>query len=184
MQDQTPSDLRIEYFKTLRQEIKETKTRIFIILMVGIIGVPLMVFVAPMGNAYAHVIAPIVILVLLVLYLAEQTELMRAGHYIRENVEKSDGDWEHWVAAKGYRAAEKQFFSMFVLVCLIFFLLTVCLLIDHLMGQPTVAEERRLDFYNYLSHFWSVGLPIIYGVGFLWVVFTLTRFWRSAVLTK
>lgn len=184
MQEQPQSSLRVEYFRTLRQEIKETKSRIFIILMAGLIGVPLLVFVAPMANIYLHILAPMVVLVLLVLYLAEQTELMRAAKYIRDNVEEADGDWEHWVVAKGYRSAEKQLFAMFVIVCLIFFLITVNLLIDYLMQQPNIRIEQQLDLQNFQGRFWSYGLPIMYGIGFLWVLFTLMRFWRSAVLTR
>jgi len=184
MQDSDKSTLRLEYFKTLRQEIKATKARIFIILMAGLIGVPLLVFLTPMGNIYVHILAPVVVLVLLVLYLAEQTELMRAGRYIRENVEDADGDWEHWVVANGYRAAEKQLFAMFVVVCLMFFLITINLLIDHLMLQPNTSEETLLNYRIFQARFWRIGLPLMFSVGLLWVVLTLSRFWRSAVLTK
>ena len=41
-----PLDLRRDYFTTLREEIKETKTRIFLILMAGVIGAPILTYFA------------------------------------------------------------------------------------------------------------------------------------------
>ncbi|MEZ6193881.1 MAG: hypothetical protein R3C45_21770 [Phycisphaerales bacterium] len=177
MSERNPIDLREHYFVTLRDEIKSTKARIFTLMVLGIAGAPVLAYFSLVVGSYMQLIAPFVLLVLLVLYLAEQTELMRAGRYIRENIECGDRDWEHWVGSLNLRSAERQLFAMFVIVCLIFY---VMLLTPAL--QSVMQIEYRQPWFEY--YFSKFGLPFMYAIGTLWALFTLARFWRAAVSTS
>jgi len=177
MADKNPIDLREKYFDTLREEIKATKARIFVLMMTGIVGSPLLAYFSMQEGSFMQMLAPFVLLLLLVLYLAEQTVLMRAGRYIRESIEQDESDWEHWVAGLKLRSAEKQLFALFVIVCLIFYIMLLTPALQNIMA----IEYRQPWFEYYFSKF---GLPFMYAIGTLWALFTLGRFWRAAISTS
>lgn len=172
-------DLRLNYFATLREEIKETKSRIFKIIMAGLIGSSILTyFVAAGTSQLLTLLAPLIVVLLLVYYLAEQNTLMRAGRFIRDKVEAGDGDWEHWVAGLKLRSAERQLFSMFVIVSLFFYALLMMVALDELVQIELVDN----DWFRY--YFWKYGVMIMYGVATLWALVTLTTFWRGAVMNS
>ncbi len=174
-----PLDLRLPYFESLRREIKATKSRIFIILMSGLIGAPLLTYAASVSESrMLTLLSPLLILLFLVLYLAEQTLLMRAARYLREKVESGDGDWEHWIADTHQRSAEQQLFAMFVVIGLFFYVLLLMKAVEFLQEMPPT------DFATYSYFFWRYGLMIMYVIATLWVLVTLLRFWRHAVTNK
>jgi len=77
-------------FETLRDEIKETKARIFWILSMGVILIPAAQTVgARYELGFALLGLPIIIIVYALLYLAENHALMRCGSYIRTQVEEA-----------------------------------------------------------------------------------------------
>lgn len=170
-------ELRRDYFITLREEIRETKARIFRIVIISVIGVITFAFLAPNADRLALLLAPFGILIMMMLYLAEQNELMRAGRYIMENVEQSDRDWEHWVAARQLRSAERQFFACFIIVFFVFYVTTIW------MALPSMLEDKG-DYPFWQEVYWRYGAPIAYGVGTLWAIATVARFWRTAVSTS
>lgn len=171
------SDLRRDYFVALRNEIDQTRARIFRIFMVALIGIPVMFyFVATGTSRWLVLLAPLVVLLLLVMYLSEQTMLMRAAGYIREKVEASDDDWQHWISTKGMYAAARQLFAMFVVIGLFIYVLLLRLAISELMQ---INADIEAGWYSY--YFDKYGVMLMYGVATLWALVTLTRFWRSAV---
>ena len=179
MQESAPSDLRQSYFQSLREEIKATKARIFFIIMTGILGAPVLTYFAMSEQTHLLLLlAPFLVMVLLVLYYAEQNMVMRAGRYIRENLEHSDRDWEHWLSSVNVGGAERQLVAMFTVVAIIFYVILLTLAVDELMNlQGTHGEWFR---YYFLKH----GVMIMYAIGTVWVFFTLARFWHSAVSTS
>ena len=175
----SPTDLRHAYFQTLRDEIKETKSRIFRVLMAGIIGAPILTYFAVKSESQLLLlVAPLLILLLVVLYLAEQNELMRAGRYIRENVETSENDWEHWIGDLKLRSAERQLFAMFIIMSLFFYTLLVMMAVDSLI----TLQVEELGWYRY--YFWKYGVMLMYGVATAWALITLVRFWHGAVINS
>ena len=169
--------LKREYFRTLREEIKETKARIFYIIMLAILGFCTFCYFADSANYYVVAVVPFAILVLMVLYLTEQNELMRAGRYILENVESGDDEWEHWVAAHHLRGPESWFFAFFVIVFLVFYAAALSLAIQKIIqGTPDGSIYEHL--------YWTYAAPIAYGVGTLWALVALARFWRSSTSTS
>ena len=100
--------LRYEYL-TLREEIKETKARIFKLAGIGIVGMPSAYFFAKAYQLEVLVMSlPILICTVVLLYLSESRALMRCGQYIRTKIEPAIIDthgicgtgWECWLEEK------------------------------------------------------------------------------------
>jgi len=183
MDDKSPSGLKEKYFDSLREEILNTRARIFRVLLVGIIGIPFLTYVSLREDTHVMVLllAPFMILMVLVLYLSEQASMMQAGRFIKENIERGDGDWEHWLSAKRVHSPEPQLFGTFSIVCMIFYIVLVCLAIQRVVHMKTNLDQLWFDLYMY--DFWRLGLPLLYVVATFWVLVTLLRFWRSALKT-
>lgn len=183
MDNRPPFDLRESYFNSLRKEILNTRSRIFQALLVGIIGAPILTYFALREDTHVMVLllAPIMILMVLILYIAEQASMMQAGRYIKENVEEGDRDWEHWLSAKRVHAPEPQLFGTFALICLIFYVILVCLAIQRVIHME--SDQKLFWFDEYMYDFWKFGIPVLYVVATVWVLITLLRFWRTALRT-
>lgn len=169
-------NLKLAYFDTLREEIKETKARIFRIIMVTILGFSAYMFFATSANLHAIAVAPFAILVLMVLYLTEQNELMRAARYILEKVEASEEHWERWVASHQLRGPERWFFAFFVIVFLVFYATALSVAMHAILTRP--PDDTTFD-----KVYWNFAAPIAYGVGTLWALAALGFFWRSSTST-
>lgn len=111
-----PQFLRCEYL-ALRDEIKEAKSRIFKLAVLGIIGVPSAYAIATSRNFSILVVSlPPIVCAVMFLYLSESLTVMRAGAYIKEQIEADikieKGDifvgWEHWLEnASGRRVVDQ-----------------------------------------------------------------------------
>ncbi len=173
-----PIDLRRDYFISLREEIKATKTRVFLLLVIGVIGAPLLTYmVFHTDQLIMKLVAPFAVLLLLVLYLSEQTMLMRAGRYIRKHIESDEDDWEHWIGSFKLRSAERQLFAMFTMVGVFFYTILTVLAINELMSLS------RLNISRFLYYFWKYGILIFYIMCTIWAVATMIRFWHQATHT-
>ncbi|MEM8782807.1 MAG: hypothetical protein AAGE65_08100 [Planctomycetota bacterium] len=174
-----PLDLRRDYFLTLRDEIRATKARIFIILMLGVVGAPLLALCSLMTDAQLLVMmAPMAVLLLLVLYLAEQNVLMRAGRYIRDHVEGLDADWERWVGKQNFRSAERQLFAMFVIIGLAFYVILLVPAVQLVLAIDTQGVQ------DYETRFLKYGISVLYVTSTVWALITIIRFWHGAVSTS
>lgn len=91
----------LEQYKTLREEIRETKARIFYISGVALFVVPGGQYVARAMDAPLVVaVLPLLVLCIAFLYLSENHSLMRCGRYIRIQIEAPIPDfmgWEEWL---------------------------------------------------------------------------------------
>lgn len=116
IQQETPilakqNNFVIEQYKSLREEVKETKTRIFQLAILGLTGVPSSYFLAENYEQLKvlRLSLPILICTFLFFFLSETRALMRCGQFIKENIEpaikKSSGiednqqrkHWEEWL---------------------------------------------------------------------------------------
>ncbi len=82
-------DFLLQQFITLRDEIKAIKARSFWIVVMGLFGVPIIMYLAeslPSAEFLTPMI-PYVVLIVIVIFIAEQSALMRAGRYIRRRAE-------------------------------------------------------------------------------------------------
>lgn len=108
--------LRCEYL-ALREEIKDAKSRIFKLAVLGIIGVPSVYAIATDRNFSILVVSlPPIVCAVIFLYLSESLTVMRAGAYIKGEIEPNIKDengnvfvgWEHWLEnASNRRAVDK-----------------------------------------------------------------------------
>lgn len=90
---------KLEYC-TLREEIKETKSRIFKLAGLAIIGTPSAYFLAKaLQMDLLTLVLPGFICIILLFYLSESHALMRCGLYIKTKIEREMNieGWENWL---------------------------------------------------------------------------------------
>ncbi len=102
----------IEEYKTIRDEIKATKARLFLINSVGIAGVPMLLswLAKDDSNSISLMIfecfLPFIVVASIPVFLSENRNLMRCGRYIRKHIENeltntekyhSHIGWERWL---------------------------------------------------------------------------------------
>jgi len=95
--------IKLEY-QTLRKEIEDAKSRLFRIMTGGVLILPAAGVVAqmrPEASALVMLLLPLVISAFMYLFLAQSRTIMRAGTYIKLEIEaqylaKHKG-WEHWL---------------------------------------------------------------------------------------
>ncbi len=161
-------------FDSLRQEISDCKTRAFWILILGM-GVAILAAVMASWNAaaLANAAIPVVILVFVMAYAMEQNAIIRAGRYLREQLEKGLDvpGWENWLESNSrFREVDRFFFAGFIISFLILYLVTCWLSLEqmNLMKNPLFAR---------------CGV-VVYGLGGLCVFIVLLRHWHSCTSTK
>ena len=148
-------DFALQQYLTLREEIKETKDRLFKVMSFGIIGVPAANYLAKTFNVPGLLlILPGLVLIIALMYLAENHGLMRCGHFIREEVETRYPDvvgWETWLEANAQRRSVDRYvaYSFFLLFLLYY------------AGTVTMAA-MELD-RRFPDGPWWVGLVLGYG---------------------
>jgi len=159
-------------FLTLRDEIRESKARIFWLMFAGMLLVVSSAYMAAEHpSAFANAATPFLILALILAYISEQNNISRAGRYLREVVEPRIKDllcWEHWLESKHqFREVDHAFVVGFNLIFLIFFLVTTTL---------TLRQLVRMDAQPW--YIFSAG--IAYVLGALCVAYVFSRHWRAS----
>ena len=155
-------------FNTLRDEIKAIKSRSFWIVAMGLFGVPVITYLAEGAEKFVSLLIPYLVLVLIVMFLAEQNALMRAGRYIRQviepNVDKTVG-WESWLESRpDLRMMDRHFFACFILVFFVYYFMSVGNAMQTLLGE---SEQNPSGMW------WLIGASVTYGTGAIWALYTL-----------
>ncbi len=169
-----------EHFKTLREEIKAIKSRSFWILAMGLFGVPVITYLARDATKFVSLLVPYLVLVLIIMFLAEQNALMRAGRYIRENIEPNVGGmngWETWLESRSdLRLMDRHLLGCFILVFFLYYAMAIG------NALQTLSPEMSRD--DLTSQFWFFGAAVTYTIGAVWALSTLIHHWRSCVGTS
>ena len=101
-------------FLTLREEIKASRSRLFWIVTMGLFGVPILSYLAYDAAKLVWLLVPYSVLLLIVMFVLEQSNMMRAGRYIRERIElgtfKIEG-WEAWLETASRRRGARRWAS-------------------------------------------------------------------------
>ena len=160
-----------QQFLSLREEIRDSKTRIFWLLILGISLVMISGYLAAEHPAaFTNAATPFLLVALMLSFISEQNNVSRAGRYIREVIEsQSDGvpGWEHWLELKKpVREVDHCFVVGFSVLFLAFFSITTSLTL------------RQLDLRGSETLMWCAA--IAYGLGALLIVYVLWRHWRSS----
>lgn len=114
----------MEYeYLTLREEIKETKTRLFRLAAISLVAMPSFYSVAKIYELKAIILSlPLLICAVILLFLSESRALMRCGTYIKNNIEyrirneykDNDIGWEHWLQERpSEHKADRRDFNKF-----------------------------------------------------------------------
>ncbi len=161
----------LQQFLTLRDEIRDSKARIFWLLIIGVALVVLASFLAAeFPAAFANAAIPFILLGLMLSFVSEQNNIARAGRYLREvvepRIENLDG-WEHWLETKPHlRDVDHYFVLGFSVLFLVFFAITTSLTLVQL-------DKRTSEVY-------VAAAAIAYALGAFCTAVVLWRHWRSS----
>ena len=168
-----------EQFRTLRQEISATKARLFLTVALGVVAVPVLTYLAEQPDLrYMAPILPFVVLVFTMLFLSEESALMRCGRYIRERIEPlvEEGlGWEAWLETHtSLRTMDKCLFACFLLTFFVFYFASAGMAIESLWtsGDEGMSADGK-----------AIAGSIVYAIGALWMTMTMMQHWRSLVAT-
>lgn len=169
-----------QQYLTLRDEIRSSKSRVFFILVIGTLFIPIAAFAAKeYGNTFASASIPFILLVLMIAFIMEQNSIVRAGRYLKEHVEPHiDGlvTWENWLESnRRLRDADRYFFGSFLLVLLLFYAIGSGLAIEAI---ATFAQSNWW-FSRYNVWYGAIG----YGIGGLWFLIVWIGHWRMCTRT-
>ncbi|NOX59076.1 MAG: hypothetical protein GXP29_09495 [Planctomycetes bacterium] len=169
----------LHQFDTIREEIKAVKARSFWIVALGLFGVPALTFLAEFSEKFVSLLVPYVVLVTIILFVAEQSALMRCGRYIRQVIEpniKSIVGWEEWLESRNeLRLMDRHFFACFVIVFFVYYFMTIGVAMQTLWGKMAQSASDQ---------YWVYGAMATYAIGAVWAVMTLLHHWRSATGTS
>lgn len=165
-----------EQFLTLREEIKETKSRIFKLVGLAIVGVPAAHFLAYSYKLEIIVLAiPLLVIVVALLYMSENHALMRCGRYIKLYIESEIKDivgWEQWLETPGEFQARTV--DKFVSYCfyLLFFI--------YFAGSVFLADRFVQEKYGIIR---LILLGVYIAIGIWFLIFLIGNI-RTSTTTK
>lgn len=164
-----------QQYITLRDEIRGAKVRMFGLLVLVAVFVPLTAFLAQRFEAvYAAASMPFVVLVFMLAFIMEQNSVIRAGRYLKEHVEphiETAVTWEKWLESNRHlRDADRYFFGSVVLIFFLFYAIGAVLAV-----QSWAESEFPLHMYPAAA---------AYGIGALWFIVVLLRHWHSCTTTR
>jgi hypothetical protein len=169
----------LHQFNTIRDEIKAVKARSFWIVAIGLFGVPIITFLAGFTEKFVSLLVPYVVLVTIILFVAEQSALMRCGRYIRQVIEpnfKSIVGWEAWLESrKDLRLMDRHFFACFIIVFFVYYFMTIGVAMQTLWSEVDQSQSGQ---------YWLYGAMVSYLIGAIWATITLLHHWRSATGTS
>ncbi|MFH0982701.1 MAG: hypothetical protein V2A79_14345 [Planctomycetota bacterium] len=172
-----------DQFMTLREEIKNSKARLFWIVAIGLLGIPLLTYLASKGEFFVWLLLPYSVLVLIVMFLAEQSSMMRAGRFIREQIEMHRGQtvgWEGWIESRPqFRMVDKHFVACFVIVFFLYYFGTIGTAVDLILKKEATDMSGNWTYW-----YWLGGAVVTYAIGAIWAFSTLVHHWRSSVSTS
>lgn len=166
-----------QQYLTLREEIRSGKTRLFMLLVLATIFIPVVgVLASKFGGPFATASMPFITLVLMIAFLAEQNGIIRAGRYLKDHVEpkmQSMKTWENWLAENGkLRDVDRYFFGSFLLVFLIFYVAGASLAVEAVVDQW--PKQSQMVYSTVAA----------YGIGGLWFIIVLLRHWTTSTSTS
>jgi hypothetical protein len=165
-------DFSKQQYITLRAEISESKARVFWLLIVGMLLVLASGYLAATHpSAFTNAAIPFLLLALMLSFIAEESNVSRAGRYLREVVEPNIKDmtcWEHWLESQTqYREVDRSFVVGFSFIFLTFFVTSATLTL------------LQLDANGHPQQFvWAAGTA--YALGAFCIVYVLMRHWTSS----
>lgn len=168
--------LELQY-KTLRKEIEHTKDRMFKIAFGGITIVPAAQFLAVAFEIEAvALLLPFLVIIIVIMFLAENNALMRSGRYIARHIEPEVKDihgWEAWLEEPNQdntRIVDRYIIYSFYLLWMFYYIVSVYL-----------AGTVVFKLYGVLGLSIILGVYIAIGV---WMVVFSAKSVKTATKSK
>lgn len=175
------SEFHTQQFLFLRREIEARQARLFWTIVMGLLGLPTLTYLAKDADTLAWLAIPFLMLVIIVLFIAEQHAMMRAGRFIREEIERQGNfapGWESWLESQPeFRLMERNFLGCFICIFLLYYFLAVGMAIYRLWAEISADPSGQFLY-------WLYGAVVAYSIGLLWVLINLIHHWRFAVSTS
>lgn len=173
-------EFRKEQFVALRREVEGQQWRSFLTVIIGLMGLPALSYFLLEAASRMWLVLPLLVLVLIMLYIMQQSEMMRAGRYIREQLEHGGElglGWETWLESKPeFRAMESRFSGCFIVIFFLYYALAVGVALYRLILEA--ADDPSGTYWMYVY-----GALSGYAVLTVWALMTVLSHWRSAVGT-
>lgn len=156
--------LELQYV-TLRKEIEASKSNMFKLVVGGSAVIPA---AQSLANTYAigaiTLALPLIVVVLVLLFLAENHAMMRAGTYILEEIEPNiEGvtGWETWLSSAkgniGKRTVDKLLVFAFSILAASYFMVSVVLAARH-----ALQEFGQQGQYLISGAYIGVGIVLVF----------------------
>lgn len=167
----TNDEFTKQQYLSLKDEIRESKSRIFWLLIVAIVLVMVSGYLAAEHpSAFANAAIPFLLIALMLSFTAEQNNIARAGRYVREVVEPINDQitgWEHWLEMKKQlREVDHSFVVGFTVLFAAFFAISTSLTL------------RQLDARGHETLMWCAAAA--YAMGGVLMGYVSWRHWRSS----
>lgn len=150
------------YYTEIRKEIRASSSRIFKLAGYGIVVVPAAhAFANAIEQPLIKMIIPILVIVVALLFLAENRALMRAGWYLRDEIEPKIKDvkgWENWLKEEKHRKVDKRISRCFYILFLVYY-----------AGSVFIAAQIDFENVKYADAVMKDIIIIFYillGIGF------------------
>ncbi len=175
------NDFYREQFASLRREIEAQEMRIFWTVIIGLLGIPALTHLVWGAGTLVWLVLPFFVLVFILLFLAQQSQMMRAGRYIREQFEPSIGEpagWETWLESRSrLRLMDKHFSGAFIIIFFVYYFTAIGMSIQRLW---ILAADDPSGLYTYFL----AGAGATYCIATIWAIATLFWHWRTSMSTS
>jgi len=156
-------------FVSLREEIKESKARGFKVTISGILGTPILYYISKIDDMDFVLFAlPAIVIVIALQYLAENHAVMRAGTYIKQQIEPFHKNtcqngicgWEQWLSCDNEfdsRTVDKYLTRSFILTYIVYYIATSYLACKLLFDDYTI-----MSFWCIVIVYSFIGISFVY----------------------
>lgn len=162
-----------QQYLALRKEIDDSTSRIFWLLIIGMVMVMISGYmISETPSSFGNIGLPFFLLAIIIAFINEQNNISRAGKYLREVIEPYFPDitgWEKWLTSESaFREADRAYFISFSAFFLILFAISASLTLV------------RLNVYVDISPQFLWGTIIAYALSGTCVLYIVLRHWRSS----
>jgi len=169
-----------QQFIALRREIEGRQARLFWIVVIGLLGLPFLSCFVLGANSRSWIILPFFVQALIILFLAQQSQMMRAGRYIREFLERDvdfSPGWETWLESRSeLRLMDRHFSACFIVIFFVYYFLSIALALHRLWMDA--AKDPSGTYWCCLF-----GAAGVYTITTIWGFATLLCHWKSSTST-
>lgn len=169
-------EFAMQQFIALRREIESREARLFWIVVLGLLGFPLLSYLLVDASDRGCVILPFLVLVLIMLFLAQQNRMMHAGRCVREflesRLEPSPG-WDTWRGPHPESQQTDRYVSAcFIVIFFVYYFLAIAVAL-HRLWLEAAADPSGTYWCGFF------GAASVYLITTVWGFAALLQHFRS-----